>query len=62
MSYAIELLRDKLDEVEKVQLHCLKCGNQTDSDSIEESYVKNLKSAIRTLEFAEQGVLMIKNE
>ncbi len=52
MNYAIELLKRELNDVESVQKHCLQCGNQTDSDTLEEQYTKDLRIGIRLLETA----------
>ena len=51
MNYALEILQEELEDLEKVQAHCLRCGNQTDADVLELTKNKDLKAAIKYLEF-----------
>ncbi len=49
MKHPISILIQQLKDVEDVQERCLKCGNQTESDLIEETKTIPLKIAIRLL-------------
>ncbi|WP_166461190.1 hypothetical protein [Flavicella sediminum] len=51
MCYSLEILKDELREIEEIQVHCLRNGNQTDSDQIQQTRTQDLKAAIRLLEF-----------
>lgn len=51
MNYALKVLREELEGLEEVQAHCLRCGNQTDSDVLERTKNKDLKAAIKYLEY-----------